>query len=325
MADICDWDYRSASGGVSWFADGEVRSIGGRGHGLMINRLRRSEGYLVSLCSMLPAVSLCASLGIAGCSSNGTRSLASTTPLISVALTQAPPASLIAGSSAPVSATVASDPANAGVDWVATCASAPNCGSFSPSHTASSGTSVYTAPLSVPAHNTVAVTALSATDNSKAFVASVTIISTVTGITITQPPPPSFASGGTLSLAAAVTGDPSNEGVDWKANCGGINCTSGFPGGAHSVAGSPIIFTVPITSGLFPMIVGSTVTITAFPTADHTFSASATFVVLGPISISITQAPPSSVLTSATVPVIAVVTDDPTNAGVTWTIASCDV
>ena len=65
-------------------------------------------------------------------------------------------------------------------------------------------------------------------------------------------------------------------------------------------------------------------TITAFATADHNFSAVATFVVTSPISISITQVPPNSLLTNSSAAVIAVVTNDPTNSGVTWTIESCD-
>src|SRR5664279_3826453 len=76
---------------------------------------------------------------IAGCGSSSANP-AQQTPLISVAITQLPPSSMIAGNSAMVSATVINDPANAGVDWVATCASAPNCGTFTPSHTVTGGT-----------------------------------------------------------------------------------------------------------------------------------------------------------------------------------------
>jgi hypothetical protein len=126
-------------------------------------------------------------------------------------------------------------------------------------------------------------------------------------------------------VAAIVAGDASNAGVDWKATCGTVNCTSGFNGGTHSPPGVSTTFTVPLQSIVFPDIVGSTVTLTAFATADHSFSASTTFTVAGPISISITQAPPGTVLTNASVPVIAVVTNDPTNSGVTWTIENCDL
>ena len=209
---------------------------------------------------------------------------------------------------------------------MAMCGSAPNCGSFSPQHTASGVQTNFTAPILVPTGNTVAVTALSSTDHGKASAATVTIISTVTGVTITQAPPPTFASGGSLNVAATVSGDPSNAGVDWKANCGGIDCTSVAFHGTHSAPGVSTMFVVPLPNVTYPMIVGSTVTLTAFATADHNFSASTTFIVTAPISISITQPqpPPASLLVDTSLPLVAVVANDPTNSGVNWTIVSCD-
>jgi hypothetical protein len=206
---------------------------------------------------------------------------------------------------------------------VATCGSAPNCGVFSPSHTASGVATTFTAPIGVPSGNTVVVTALSTTDRSKASSATVTIISTVTAVTIAQFPPSPFPSGGSLTVAATVTGDPSNAGVDWKATCEMIDCTSSFLG-TRSAPGIPTTFVVPLQSVTYPMIVGSTVTITALAAADHNFSASVSFTVSGPISISITQPPPATLLENATAPVVAVVANDPTNSGVSWTIVSCD-
>ncbi len=256
-------------------------------------------------------------LALAGCGSNSAASSSSVTPIISVAITQAPPASMVVGASAPVSATVSDDIAMAGVDWIATCGSAPICGSFSPAHTTSGGTTMFTAPSGVPLKSTVAVTALSSTDHSKASAASVTIISTVTGITITRPPPATVPALTAITLAATVTGDPANLGVDWTASCGGINCT---PPGFHSPAGGTVTFVVPGPAE-FPNLVGSTVVITAYPTADHTFSATASFVVTAPVSITITEAPPSTLFTNATAAVIAVVTNDTSNAGVTWSVS----
>src|ERR1700722_19553570 len=293
-----------------------------------LKRFQRQENIATRgiSCPYCTLVSLAAVMYVllwtTGCSSSS-RANGTATPLISVSITQAPPATMPTSTSASVSAAVNNDIANAGVDWVAMCASGPNCGSFSPAHTASGSAATFTAPNGVPSGNTVAVTALSTTDHSKAFAATVTITSTVTGITISQPPPASYTSGGSIKLTANVAGDPSNAGVDWKANCGGIDCSSSFFG-AHSAPGVPTTFVVPIQSSTYPAIVGSTVTITAFATADHNFSAVATFVVTSPISISITQVPPNSLLTNSSAAVIAVVTNDPTNSGVTWTIESCD-
>jgi hypothetical protein len=258
--------------------------------------------------------------GMAGCSTNAARPN-SQTPLVSVAMTQAAPSSMFVGNSAQLSATVDNDLATAGVDWVASCGSAPNCGSFSPAHTYSGGTTVYTAPLAVPTKTTVAVTALSSTDHSKGSVSNVTILSTVTGITITQPPPASAPSGAILFFAATVVGDPGNLGVDWKATCttidGPVDCT---PGGFHSASGGLTHgFIVPGPLQI-PGIVGGTVTITAFATADHSFSAQATFTVTDQITISLTQVPPSTMLVNATATVTATVSNDTTNSGVDWLV-----
>jgi hypothetical protein len=268
-------------------------------------------------------VALCFFLIIAGCSTSANTTTPST-PVISVAIMQAPPNSMSVGGNTSVSATVSNDVANAGVDWVAMCGSAPNCGTFSPSHTASGAVATFTAPLDVPSGNSVAVTATSATDRSKSAASSVTITSTVTGVTITKAPPANYPSGGTVSVAATVSGDPSNAGIDWKATCGTINCTSSFLG-THTAPGVPAMFVVPIPSITYPMIVGSTVTLTAYATADHNFSAFASFVVTGQISISMTKAPPSLVPINSSIPLIATVSNDPTNSGVTWTVVSCDV
>jgi hypothetical protein len=263
-----------------------------------------------------------ASSFLTGCSStNG--SMITPTPIITLSETQAPPAMLAVGGTASVSAMVSNDVANAGVDWVSVCPNAPNCGTFNPPHTTSGGVSIFTAPLNVPSGNKVSVTALSSTDHSKSSATQITITSTVTEVDITLPPPATFPSGGSVSVAAVVMGDPSNAGIDWKATCGLLDCTSGFVS-AHSAAGVPNVFVVPIPSFAFPDIVGSTVVFTAFATADHNFKAIASFTVTQQISIKITQAPPSSLLVNATASMIAVVSNDPTNAGVTWTVVSCD-
>jgi len=269
-------------------------------------------------------------LALVGCSANVSK--APQTPLISLALTQAPPTSLNVVSTAQVSATVSGDPANAGVDWFAQCASAPTCGSFSPAHTASGAATTFIAPSLVPAHNTVAVTAVSATDHSKSSAAIVTILSTVSAVTITQPPPSSIPSGaqitlmlagsnsspGPITVAAAVTGDPSNSGLNWKVTCGTVDCT---PTSLLSTPQAASTFTVPGPSSTPPVYPGTTITLTAFAIADHNYSASTSFIVSAPVSIAITQPPPTTLLTNATSTLIATVSNDPSNAGVDWSVS----
>ena len=67
------------------------------------------------------------------------------TPGIVVQLTNAP-GTLTINQSVSLTANVGNDSSNAGVDW--SCGGSGSCGTFNPAHTASGGTTVYTAPAS---------------------------------------------------------------------------------------------------------------------------------------------------------------------------------
>jgi hypothetical protein len=309
-------------GECNWVLPGRVRVAenGIQLPGKIGKRTSRNRHLSIFL---MPVTALVSCFGLPACSTNSTLPA---TPIISVTMMQSPPSSLSVGGSVPVSATVRNDVANAGVDWVAICGSAPNCGSFSPAHTASGNSTTFTAPPDVPAGNTVAVTALSTTDHSKASAATATITSTVTGVTITQQPPSSAPASAIVSLSASVAGDQTNGGVDWTAACtnvpcGGFGTTRGQAGGSttHTASGSPVFFTLP---GIlqFPAIVGSSVTVTATSTTDANFKTTATILVTSPVIIMISRAPPSTLLTNATAPVAAVMTNDTTNSGVDWSV-----
>jgi hypothetical protein len=127
--------------------------------------------------------------------------------------------------------------------------------------------------------------------------------------------------GAVINLGASVTGDPANLGTDWTATCSTVNgpvtCS---PSGLHSPAGGTAAFVVPqIIQN--QSLVGTSIIITGLATADHSFTVAAEFTVTAPITINITEAPPSTMLTNATAPVIAVVTNDTTNSGVTWSVS----
>ncbi len=78
--------------------------------------------------------------------------------------------SLAASATAGISATVANDPANAGVTW--SCAPASSCGLFSPSQTASNAATSFTAPA---AAGPVVITATSVSDNAISASTTVTV------------------------------------------------------------------------------------------------------------------------------------------------------
>jgi hypothetical protein len=99
---------------------------------------------------------------------------------ISIAITTAPPASLEVNQSASIAATVMMDSSNSGVDW--SCTPTGTCGTFVPAHTASGGTTIYTAPRTA---GPVMIIATSTANSSKTASASVTINAVATASDIT--------------------------------------------------------------------------------------------------------------------------------------------
>lgn len=97
-----------------------------------------------------------------------------TTSLVSVMLTQAPPATLQVGATAMVTAQVMNDPTGKGVDWMVTCGSAA-CGTLNPAHTPSGMSTTYTAPSPFTTNAPVTVTAKATADCTKMASAAVTI------------------------------------------------------------------------------------------------------------------------------------------------------
>ncbi|HSY70224.1 MAG TPA: hypothetical protein VK813_16355 [Edaphobacter sp.] len=110
-----------------------------------------------------------------GSGTPGTAQISIAVPPISVAFNPAPPTSLPAGTTTPLTAVVSNDSKSAGVTWTVTCGSSGACGSFNPTSTASGTATTYTAPAAIPTGNTVAVTATSVTDPTKSQSATITI------------------------------------------------------------------------------------------------------------------------------------------------------
>jgi hypothetical protein len=110
-----------------------------------------------------------------GSGTPGTAQITIAVPPISVQFNPAPPTSLPAGTTTPLTAVVSNDSKNAGVTWTVTCGSSGACGSFIPTSTASGTATTYTAPAAIPTGNTVMVTATSVTDTTKSQSATITI------------------------------------------------------------------------------------------------------------------------------------------------------
>jgi hypothetical protein len=80
------------------------------------------------------------------------------------------------GNTAGIAAPITNGPQNSNtVGWTVTCGSEPLCGSFDPPSTPSTIPTTYTAPASIPAGNTVTVTATYGGDSTKSVSATITI------------------------------------------------------------------------------------------------------------------------------------------------------
>jgi len=127
--------------------------------------------------TLLAAVAIAIPVLITGCSSNP-----KTPPPGpgTITITTAPPASMEVNQSATIAATATGDLAPAGVDW--SCTPVGTCGTFNPAHTASGGTTVYTAPRTAGA---VMIIAASTETPATTATASITItsVATVTNLT----------------------------------------------------------------------------------------------------------------------------------------------
>ncbi len=239
--------------------------------------------------ALLLSIAITISILVAGCSSG---------PGVSIAITTPPPANLPASLTASIAATVTNDPTNSGVDWGCTPAGA--CGTFTPAHTASGAMTVYTAP---GAAGSVVITAASTKNPAVHQQADVTIGSGLT-INLTTPPPANMGVNLSASIAATVTNDPANAGVDWSCTPVGT-CGTFTP--AHTASGALTSYTAPGTAGA--------VVITAASTTEPAVHQPAPVNIL---SIQITTPPPASLQVNLSTSIAATVTNDPANAGVDW-------
>jgi hypothetical protein len=234
-----------------------------------------------------------------------------------VSFTQVPPSPFPIGGQAQLIATVANDPSQMGVNWSVSCETS-SCGSFTPTHTLSGLPTFYTAPNAVPPDNTVNITATSVYNPSQHV--TVTIVLTVStqtvGITFTVAPPGMVETNSQTMITATVTNDPTNAGVTWMLSCAGGSFCGSF-NEQQTQSGQPVTYTAPPT----PPGGGGLVNIMAIATADPTVSVTAqTQVVSNSLSITFNPTPPTTLAVNAATPITAVVTNDPLNLGVDWSV-----
>jgi hypothetical protein len=185
------------------------------------------------------------------------------------------------GAAANVAATLTGDNSGLGIDWSVSCATSSsfNCGSFSPTHTASGVATTFTVSSSANIGDTATITATATVDGSKTATTSTTI-ALPNVLTITTPSHPSTtvlvsATGkpSTVPLTATMLTNAFGTGVNWTLTCGdGLN-DCGSLSALATTSGGATVYTAPtaVPAG------NATVTIAAAATYNSSIAASKTF------------------------------------------------
>ncbi len=140
-------------------------------------------------------------------------------------------ASVRAGRTQTLTATLQNDAQNKGVTWTLSGAgcSAAACGTLSSSSSASGVAITYTAPAQAPNPSAVAITATSVADSTKKATTSITVLSAPgtpspsVSVTI-NPAVVSVQTGKTSGVTATVQNDTQNKGVTWTLS--GAGCSA---------------------------------------------------------------------------------------------------
>jgi dienelactone hydrolase len=206
-------------------------------------------------------------------------SMVVTVKAISVSVS-APNTTVLFGESEPnIVATVNDDPAHKGVTWSIQDCGVPDCGSVSPTATASGAAVTYSAP-SKPPDKTMNVTlvATSVSDPNQAVGLSITI----PAITVALSPASAIIPvGATAALnatpfTATVGNDSSSQGVTWTLTQNGVDCSTacGSIDPSTTGTGKPASYAAPAA-----VPTDASVTVTATSVADPTKAATATITV----------------------------------------------
>ena len=247
-------------------------------------------------------------------------------PAIVISFSGAPPTSLVAGSTASITAQLVNDTTGAGVMWTATCSDGTTpCGSFDPATTVSFNATTYTAPAAVPGGGTATITATSVADSTRTLSTTVTILPIPTPVTVTLSSP-TFTVGKklTVSLVGAVANDATSAGLTWTVTCAASNTTGncGSVTPTKTASGGVVVYRAPTTEvGVNPIVVTATAAATAGSAAPSTGVAMGTVIAGTTIGVTVT-AKSTALVPLATTALTASVQNDATNAGVTWA-ATC--
>jgi hypothetical protein len=219
-------------------------------------------------------------------------------------------------------ASVGNDTQNKGVTWSLPANCTKNaCGTLSATMTASGTAMTYTAPQHVPNPPVISLVATSAADSTVSATATITIAEPSPRVTVVvSPASQTVPVNHTQDFTAIVQNDPQSKGVTWTlsgAGCAGNLC--GTVSTNSSASGTSITYTAPANAPNPP-----TVTLSAVSVTDRKSSASANITVFAvPADLRVTVSPKRGGITiSQSLKFSAVVQNDPSGQGVTWTASS---
>jgi hypothetical protein len=230
-----------------------------------------------------------------------------------------------------LSMTPTNDRLNAGVDWTVTCGGNPTtgsttdgaCGTLVPAHTADGAATVYTAPSVVPINQSVTITAAVTSNPSQTSSLTFTIVSSsiAVSISVTTTPADTLQTSQSGTIFSTVVNDSLKAGVTWTATCGSAACGV-F--GSTDVANAPTYEVTYTAPSAIPT--GNTVTLTATSVTDTSKSASVTLTIVAPTitGVTVSVVPGSLYLdigssdSAHRAQLTAIVANDSSNAGVTW-------
>jgi hypothetical protein len=245
-----------------------------------------------------------------------TKSVSATIAIMPIAVTlSAPSQSVPVGTTDQITATVAFDASNQGVNWSnPTCASPGQCGSIASMQTVSGAAVVYTAPDLVPSGSVVTVTASSVADPTKSATLAITVMPPPPISVKVTPPSTIVQVGGQAALTAILTNDYTNSGrgsgVTWQCPPNGcIPSSSTYP---------PLV-TQYLAPGTIPA--SNPVSVTATSIADPTKDGAASVTVVPAISVVLNL--PQGITAGVPATFSATVTNDIAPGGVDWTASGC--
>lgn len=214
-------------------------------------------------------------------------------------------------------ATVTNDAHHAGVTWTleGPGCSGSSCGVLSATISASGDSVSYSAPATVPTPPTVTVTAASMTDHTRFASATIDITAPPISVSVT-PAVISVPVNGQQGFTATVLNDLQNAGVIWTLTGSGCSdAACGTLSVSHSASGTAITYTAPAIWPTPPSVI-----ITATSVTDHARLASASVTITSLVVVSVTPNA-AQVELNATQQLAATLANDPSDAGVTWTVS----